>query len=107
MTAVGPCKTPDVTVADVVQRQIAGLPGKADQLTLPPAVVGEVSLAVANACPAVGSQLHDVHVHALRVMLADIHGGLVDACAHSAQDDGLQCIRVPAGVGDRIQALGG
>ena len=35
-------------------------------------------------------------------MLADIHGGLVDASAHGAKHYGLQLIRVTAGVGDRI-----
>ena len=89
VAAVGPGKTAHVAVTDIIQRQVAGLAGKADQFALPPAVVREVGLAVACSGTAVGSQLHDIHVHALRVMLADIHGGLVDASAHGAKHYGL------------------
>ena len=38
-------------------------------------------------------------------MLADVRCGLVDACAHGPQHDGLQFVRVPAGVGDGIDTF--
>ena len=77
----------------------------ADDLALPPAVVGQVLPAVAGAGTDVGIQLHQVALQLVRVVPGDLPGSLVDAGAGGPQHHYVQRVGVPAGVGDSSETL--
>ena len=100
MGTVGPHEAAHVAVADIVQREIAVPPAAADDLALPPAVVGQVLPAVAGAGTHVGIQLHQIAFQCVCVVAGDLSGSLVDAGAGSPQHHYVQRVHVAAGVGD-------
>ena len=68
MAAVRTLESAYISVPDVVEGQVSGLPGKADQLSLPPAVVREIIVSVSDAGTRVSRQFHDIHTKRLSVV---------------------------------------
>ena len=73
----------------------------ADDLALPPAVVGQVLPAVAGSGAHMSVQLHQVAFQLIRVKPGNLSGSLVDAGAGSPQNHHVQIVHVAAGVGNR------
>jgi len=60
------------------------LPAAADQLPLPPAVVGQVRPAVTGTGTHMGIQLHQIALQRVRIVTGDLPGGLVYSGACSS-----------------------